>query len=531
LVRRFHSAATNPAVAICRIEATGTPARLPECEARIRQRSATPAQMRAMMEAIVGTPSRSTLSAKLICAIACVAIASAARGQTTAHAGRAAIAETRSDHSTLAAHASLASVTGTVLDVTGHIIAVHERVSRTIRTIYVPDQVPKHIQPGIVLAASGEFKAGVVHASELRVIENSPWPEPTTPQQPAGRIDHIIFLIQENHTFDNYFGTYPRARGFPKSLRARAEQLGVAPFHFVAPLNHDIGHSWEAVHAAMNGGKMDRFAVVHGPDSMGYYDRSDLPNYWAYADRFTLCDRFFSSLAGPSLPNHLYTVAAQSAGVTGNLMRAPQGGFNFPTLAELLGDSNISWKYYEGMKPESFDIWSPLRGFRAFMRSDELMSHLVPSEEYFRDLREGRLPAVAWIVPNTAESEHPPHDVQFGMWYVTSFVNALMKSAYWANTALVITWDDYGGFYDHVPPPQVDEFGYGPRVPTLVISAYVWPGHVDHHQYDFTSVLRFIEDRFGLEPLTSRDRKANSLALSIHLKERPLQPMLIEAPL
>jgi len=480
----------------------------------------------------MGTVTRWRSSSQLISlVVACAAAVLSIQGQTAAQAGHETRAGTRSGDTPVRMQAPSTSVAGTVLDVTGHMIAVHEASSRTIRTLCVAGEVPKHVQPGIVLAAAGELQGGLVYARELRVVENSPWPEPTTPQQPTGRIDHIIFLIQENHTFDSYFGTYPRANGFPKRLRAPGGHPTIAPFHFTAPLNHDIGHSYEAVRAAMNGGKMDRFAVVHGRDTMGYYDRSDLPNYWAYADRFTLCDRFFSSLAGPSLPNHLYTVAAQSGGVTGNLERPPEGGFNFPTLAELLGDSDISWKYYEGMKPEAFDIWSPLRGFRTFMGSGRLMSQLVPSEEYFRDLREGRLPAVAWIVPNVAESEHPPHDVQFGMWYVTALVNALMKSPYWANTALVITWDDYGGFYDHVPPPQVDEYGYGPRVPTLVISPYARAGHVDHHQYDFTSVLRFIEDRFGLQPLTSRDRRANSLALSLRLRERPLPPMLIEAPL
>ncbi len=199
-------------------------------------------------------------------------------------------------------------------------------------------------------------------------------------------------------------------------------------------------------------------------------------------------------------------------------------------MVDLLGRARVSWKYYEGDRPERFGLWNPLPGFANFRGNRALLSHLVPNIEYFQDLRRGTLPAVSWIVPNGPESEHPPANLQVGMWYVTAFVNALMKSPYWANTVLVITWDDYGGFYDHVAPPQVDAFGYGPRVPTLILSPYARRG-IDHTQYDFTSVLRFIEERFALPPLTERDRTANSLARSLELRQAPLAPFLITAPL
>ena len=128
-------------------------------------------------------------------------------------------------------------------------------------------------------------------------------------------------------------------------------------------------------------------------------------------------------------------------------------------------------------------------------------------------------------------SEHPPSDLQLGMWYVTDLVNALMKSPYWQNTVLVITWDDYGGFFDHVAPPQVDGYGYGPRVPTLLLSAYTRPGSIDHTVYDFTSVLKMIEERFHLDSLTNRDRKARSLRRDLNLGQKPLPPFLIAQPL
>jgi len=427
-----------------------------------------------------------------------------------------------------------AAITGTIVDVTGNHVGVRDEDAQTIRVVSVSDTQLAGLVPGKTVEADGTAGKGLITASKIAITGGSPWPEPSTPSQPSGRIDHILFLIQENHTFDSYFGTYPGAEGFPKGLKVPLQPGGtptIAPFHFTSRLTHDMPHRWSAAHAAMNGGKMDGFIQAeHSKDTMGYYDGTDLPNYWAYAGQFILADNFFSSLAGPSLPNHLYTVAAQSGGLVKNRKKPPAEGFDFATMAELLGASGISWKYYEGgADPESFGFWNPLPGFKTFMDSRELRSHLVDNTEYFRDLREGRLPAVAWIVPNFDESEHPPADIHLGMWYVTSLVNALMKSPYWQNSVLIITWDDYGGFYDHVPPPQVDEYGYGPRVPALIISPYARPGFIDHTLYDFTSVLRFIEDRFNLKPLTDRDKNANSFEQSLNLKQQPLAPFLIRA--
>jgi phospholipase C len=426
-------------------------------------------------------------------------------------------------------------VEGTVLDVTGQLVAVQATKDHTIRLVRLSGAVPPEIAPGKTVAVRGQLRRGLITQPTLRVTGGAAWPTPTTSPQPAGRIDHILFLIQENHTFDNYFGTYPGAEGFPPGVKLPLRpgmRPAVAPFHFASPLTHDMSHEWEAARAAYDGGKMDGFiSAENSLDTMGYYDATDIPNYWAYARAFTLADQFFSSLQGPSLPNHLYTVAAQSGGVVRNYLHAPEQGFDFPTMFDLLGASQVSWKYYDGRaNPQAYGLWNPLPAFKAFRGSTELRAHLVGNAQYFRDLRDGQLPSVAWIVPNPPESEHPPHEIQVGMWYVTAVVNALMKSPYWQNTALVITWDDYGGFYDHVPPPQVDKFGYGPRVPALIISPYARAGFVDHTPYEFCSVLRFIENRFQLPPLTARDHEANSLELSLDLGQRPLPPLLISAP-
>lgn len=427
------------------------------------------------------------------------------------------------------------ALAGTVLDVTGHLIAIQVADGRTIRMVYLPGALPAGLTPGMTVIATGRPLQGAWRADSLQVTGGVAWPAPTTPPQPANRIEHILFLIQENHSFDNYFGTFPGADGIPVELRLPLHPGGpprIPPFHFSFALGHDIDHSWQTAHAAMNNGKMDGWIFAERTlDTLGYYDGIDLPNYWEYARHFTLADRFFSSLAGPSLPNHLYTVAAQSGGIINNVQTPPAGGFNFPTMVDLLGPSRVSWKYYDGGDPEEFGLLNPLPGFKSFMNNKQLMTHLVPNAAYFRDLRNGTLPAVAWIIPNEEESEHPVADIRVGMWYVTACVNALMKSPYWRNTVLVITWDDYGGFFDHVPPPQVDAYGYGPRVPAIIVSPYARPQYIDHTQYDFTSVLRYIEDRFHLHALTPRDQRATSLAAGLDLHQTPLPPFLINEPL
>ena len=152
------------------------------------------------------------------------------------------------------------------------------------------------------------------------------------------------------------------------------------------------------------------------------------------------------------------------------------------------------------------------------------MKNVVPLADFFSDIKSGRLPSVCWIVPDGPDSEHPPHDSARGMWYVTKLVNAVMTSDFWKDTAIIITWDDYGGFYDHVAPPKIDKYGYGFRVPGLVISPYARPGFIDHTQFDFTSPLKLIETRFNLPALTDRDRTANNMLSCFDFKQQPLAP-------
>jgi phospholipase C len=184
-------------------------------------------------------------------------------------------------------------------------------------------------------------------------------------------------------------------------------------------------------------------------------------------------------------------------------------------------------------EPKTFSLWNPLPGFKAIRENPDRMKNLVDLKDYFQDLQSGSLPEVSWIVPTFEDSEHPPETLapaSRGMWYVTNIVNALMQSLYWKDSVVFLTWDDYGGFYDHVPPPIVDAFGYGPRVPTLVISPYAKAGFVSHFTYDFTSMLKFIEERWGLPSMTERDAHADPMLDCFDFDQTPVTTLIIPLP-
>ena len=227
-------------------------------------------------------------------------------------------------------------------------------------------------------------------------------------------------------------------------------------------------------------------------------------------------------------------------------------GFTFRSIISLLVAGNVSWKYYvdshkhaqvqgtelpwpgssnvSNPQPKEFYVWNPLPGFKKIRDNPKLMAHLVAQREFYSDLKNGTLPEVSYLVPDWNDSEHPPAVIQRGMWYVTRLVNAVMKSKYWDNSAIFITWDDYGGFYDHVPPPQLDAFGLGPRVPALLISPYAKAGHIDRRTYEFSSILKFIETRWHLPQLTERDAEARDMMGAFDFEQTPLAPYVIPVP-
>ena len=265
-------------------------------------------------------------------------------------------------------------------------------------------------------------------------------------------------------------------------------------------------------------------------NTISYYDDSVIPNYWEYAQQFTLCDAFFSSVRGPSTPNHLYIVAAQCGGLVSNLPTTEEAIYSFPSVIELLGNANVSWTYYVDDDPTLETKWNPLPGFENYAGSAAVLSHLAMTPQFFQDLQGGTLPQVCWLIPSIGESEHPPNNVQTGMWYVTNLINAVMQSQYWNSCAIILLWDDSGGFYDHVPPMQDDKFGYGFRVPALVISPYSVSGAIVHTTYDLTSPLRLVEATFGLSSLTDRDGDANNMLDCFNFSQTPLPPLVIPTP-
>lgn len=376
-------------------------------------------------------------------------------------------------------------------------------------------------------------------------------------------IKHVVFVIKENRTFDNLFGRFPGANGATTGMdRGAVRPLTPA----IDRIPEDIKHCYECALQAWNGGKMDGFATIGDPaDRYAYtqYGPEDLPAYWRWAREFVLADNFFASAQGPSFPNHLYTIAAQSGGTHDNpvqdleLMRerhretglfkawgcdSVEGSyvkvedregvekrippcFDFLTEADLLMRAGIPWAYYSATNMQSGYLWSAYDAVRHIREDEELwQTHVFPVDNVVHDIEDGRLPPVTWVTPRFELSEHPEYSFCHGQNWSTKVVNAIMDSPMWKDTAIFITWDDYGGFYDHVPPPQVDGFGFGIRVPLLVISPYAKRGSVDHTLGEFSSVLRFIEDNWGLTQLTHRDRNADNLTTAFDFAQEPRPP-------
>lgn len=365
-------------------------------------------------------------------------------------------------------------------------------------------------------------------------------------------IKHLIVIMQENHTFDSYFGTYPGADGISPNTCMPVDPTDpnntdcVKPYHFGKRAVVDLDHSADTFQIQFDNGRMDGFVYAFesrqqdGRIAMGYYDDRDIPYYWNLADEYVLFDRFFSSSAGGSLANHIYWVT----GTPGNYERdsIPPGGLgNLPTIFDRLEERGISWKFYvENYDPQityrtrenvsqnrsSQVIWVPLLDYDRFIDDPELSRHIVDLSEYFEDLKNGTLPAVAYIAPS-GSSEHPPGSIQSGQRSVRTLINELMRSSAWSSSAFLLSYDDWGGFYDHVPPPRVDEYGYGFRVPAILVSPYARRGFVDHTVLDFTSILKFIEENWGVEPLAERDRNANSFVSAFDFSQQPRPPRFI----
>ena len=369
-------------------------------------------------------------------------------------------------------------------------------------------------------------------------------------------IKHFVVLMQENHSFDNYFGTYPGADGIPPDTcmpidnsrdpsRPRTTTECVEPFHLEGQAILDLGHSGGVHDAQYNNGRMDGFIKVFtdrrgvGSQAMGYYDDRDIPYYWNVADNYVLFDRLFTSAAGGSVWNHMFWVTGTPGNPDADLL-LPGGFDHVPTIFDRLQEAGVSWKFYvQNYKPEitfrtpgvgddaSQIVWVPPLNYNRFLDDPALSSRIVDMSEYYRDLAAGTLPAVSYMVPSGA-SEHPPGSIQAGERFVRTLVNGLMASSSWNTSAFMWTYDDWGGWYDHVAPPSVDQYGYGFRSPSLLVSPYARQGHVDHTTLDFTSQLKFIENNWGVPPLGDRDRAAEDITSAFDFSSGPREPVLLD---
>jgi phospholipase C len=429
------------------------------------------------------------------------------------------------------------------------------------------------------------------------------------------KIRHVVIIMQENRSFDSYFGTYPGADGIPAGVCVPDPMNGgcVAPFHDPADLNYGGPHGVTNATADIDSGRMDGFVgqaeqgsgCTSGDpncspctetsqsqsqntsciDVMGYHDAREIPNYWAYAENYVLQDQMFEPNDSWSLPAHLYMVSEWSAFCTNPLdpstcrgdvqnpnpdstleateFASPNDGelhYAWTDITYLLHQQNVSWGYYvfQGTEPDCENdsamtctpvqqgpttpgIWNPLPSFTDVSQDGQL-ANVQTLSNFFTAAKKGTLPAVSWIDPNGTVSEHPPALVSAGQTYVTGLVNAIMQSPDWDSTAIFLSWDDWGGFYDHVVPPVVDRAGYGLRVPGIVISPYAKQGVIDHQILSHDAYNKFIEDDFlggqRLDPATDGrpdprpDVRENNpilgnLAFDFDFTQTPRPPMIL----
>lgn len=321
-------------------------------------------------------------------------------------------------------------------------------------------------------------------------------------------LEHIIVSCQENRSFDHYYGyaSQVQAAGLgPPAGYSQPDGTGgtVAPYHFTDLQTPDIPHWWGAVHDQWNGGAMDGFYTNAGIWSMGYYSAPELPFYYSLFNDSTLCGNFFSSVLGPTWPNRFYLAAGTSGGITTNGVWG-YGIFDYPIILDLLDAAGVTWKIYN-LGWDSVPYGNTDNVFVFWKRYAHDNRTRGSKGSFLNDLRLDRLPQVSFLIPSYARGwdEHPPASVAVGMGIQEELITALRASAAWDNSAYIITYDEHGGYFDHVPPPQVDAFGLGIRIPTWIVSPWAKPGHIETRTYELTSILKFIERVHGLPTLAS----------------------------
>jgi len=384
---------------------------------------------------------------------------------------------------------------------------------------------------------------------------------------PEGRITHVVFVVQENRSFDNLFNGFPGA----DTVRAgRRHDGSLVRLHMVSlDDGTEVDHARDSFLNSYNHGRMNGFDLIgtnpkrsDGGDFVyAYVPQGEVGPYWALARRYTLADRMFESVGGPSFPAHQYLIAGESDNVVGNPDQigsttfawgcdspkgttaaqlgkrgATYGGGIFPcfayhTLADLLDAQGISWRDYGPQTTDLGSIWTAFDAIRQIRYGPDWSHNIVtPEKRFLTDVAAGSLSAVTWVTPDFRASDHTQSGItqhtmtashDLGPQWVATVVNAVGRSSSWNTTAIFILWDDWGGWYDHVAPPQLDTMGLGFRVPMIVVSPYARRGYVSHRQHEFGSLLKFTEKLFALPTLGTTDVRADDLADCFDFTQAP----------
>lgn len=358
-------------------------------------------------------------------------------------------------------------------------------------------------------------------------------------------IRHFVSVMQESRSFDSYFGTNPEADGIPAGVCMPVPVASGAPC--VEPYAIHTGRTRRMLdnHAAFEAqyanGAMNGFVTaqstrgVTNPLPMAHYRPQQLPYYSSLARNYVLFDRYFSSAAGGSLWNHLFWVSGSPGDASHE--NTPAGGYgDLTTIFDRLDAEGVSWKFYvqdydraatyRASGPTPTQVTRvPLLAFSRFLDDPALAQHIVPLDQYYEDLGRNALPAVSYVVAS-GSSETPPASVTNGQAFVRNIVSALKRSSAWPTSALILSYADWGGWYDHVPPPTVAGSQLGFRVPALLVSPYARKGFVDHTQLEHTSILKFIETNWGVPPLSARDAAANDLVGALDFRAPARVPQL-----
>ena len=356
-------------------------------------------------------------------------------------------------------------------------------------------------------------------------------PSPSSPSNPTGQsvpIKNVIVVIMQNRSFDHLFGTFPGATGIqpgvPGFSQVDANGAVVTPQLLTDTATADLPHARSDFLRVWDSGAMDKYAFFNGSVSMGHYDNTTagMSTLWGWAQQFALADNFFPSVMSDAPTNQLYLVAAEDNNNPAsidpffppcNTEVAATAGYTFPHVGDQLATKGLTWAWYQENLGVCGSYVSQENPFQ-FFTDTHASTNVRDLTKFSTDLSSGNLPTVSFVQPGPAHSMHPALGVAVtnGITWLDGFIRQVQAAPQWANTAIIVIWDSSGGWWDHVPPPQVDAQGYGARVPMMVISPFAKKNYISHVQMDDVSILRFIQGTFGLPSLNARNQLGNDLS-------------------